>query len=770
MTAAAVLLLVAQVLPQHNNFKRQTRFSDYENSGGDVNIRFLQLLAVSACCTLVSSISIAADNGVTVTPIPIDHRWRQDVVVDKLTVTLLTQDANNAPLKQTIEINYKDTPGKFPKDNPVLTIDKALSTKAGDDNHIEWNGQIHDGNKTFNAAGSSDIVTVDLLWTRVDKKTKADVQVAVAIKHPSIQYNLGATVLVSTGKGKPASSVTVKPNTAVALTADLAVGVNAVLSADTKFTIYSDDGGKLTQVTTVKGAVSADKRHVTGSWTPLAVGTYRVHSSVVVGSVAAGTSSSTDYYFDSETIAVSTTPATIVVSGDPITLKAELVKFNPGYGKEVEVAVVQDGGDQDPKQFPEEAHLKIEVYQKGQLATTFSGEVEVTDNSGIYNGLFGATKLPITLQIQNGVLVNTSQVKDHNLTLLSVSPFKFKGKRVQIDCTIPGLTPVAVRVPQWVDNIQLTSNDPRGTLSATGNNIPDWIDFNVAYCEKIAKGEVKTCIGKIIHYGIGESKKDSLHSIMSIGKLTAAASQSIMINESSPTLRPKTNFTPMYHGVAYNPSKDPFYTAYIHEGRHAQIGYEDSLPRNDQDGDLLPANVSDVSTPSFTDPQNSQSTRTVVDKDDNSKLPVNLDPVTANPPADLAGTSGEIKATTGQSTHWQGDVTFTITDKRLEVLQVLDLELTVSGKTVRLPTEVKDHVSQPAPAFTTLKGVSGARFRFFSPSRGVFTYNLELDSSDGYKIDDFQNCRLKVEYKYPSVLDAATILELDAYTWTSQNQ
>src|SRR6185369_13032462 len=127
----------------------------------------------------------------------------------------------------------------------------------------------------------------------------------------------------------------------------------------------------------------------------------------------------------------------------------------------------------------------------------------------------------VTLKIEHGVLadggdsLSNALVKGNNLSLFSVAPFAFKGQKVPIICNLAGLQD-SVRVPQWVDNMHLEKGDPRGKMIDGGNDVPDWIDFNVAYVEKISAGEVKVSIGKISKYRVGQSSNDSLHSIMSI--------------------------------------------------------------------------------------------------------------------------------------------------------------------------------------------------------------------------------------------------------------
>jgi hypothetical protein len=244
------------------------------------------------------------------------------------------------------------------------------------------------------------------------------------------------------------------------------------------------------------------------------------------------------------------------------------------------------------------------------------------------------------------------------------------------------------------------------------------------------------------------------------------------ISKATDKLRPKQNFTPMYHGESFKPTKDPFYSSYIHEGRHTYIGYEDSLEDNDKDHDLQPASVTrGISTPKFADPDPAPGDpkfRTVIDKNDNSATVLKKPALETKDDVVMAGRIVK-RGSNVPGVGAGAFIGYSIPDKRLEILELKSLAMTIGNASVQIPIDDKGYPTKE-PVKLRAGSRSNLQLHEYSPSRGYFEFAVTLYFAEDFAEGDLAQTRLTTRYMYPDSTDSRTILELDAYTWTQDKQ
>ncbi|MCZ7646805.1 MAG: hypothetical protein M5U26_16210 [Planctomycetota bacterium] len=702
---------------------------------------------------------------VAVKNIPIILRYASDIAADTLRLTLKVS-TDKGDENQVVSIPYR-TSGNFPGGSPILFVKTqgGLQGKKNTDDLIEWNGIVETGGrKIYARVGETVEISLEFL--------QGNNVLAHVIRKPALIYNIASRPSVNDQK-----EVIVRQGDTVRLAADLALEVEA--GEGSEFLIFQANGDDLgDRLDENYPARKQGKNRVVGSFKTLQPGTYFVHSIVEIASHGTGSDRAVVVQ---KTIAVSAEPAKIVVLGEKLHLKAELIPFRPkDYTADVLVGINQDRSSAGIKHFPEEARLKVEVLSGNPPEVVpLNATITISDISAggtIYDGKFGATKLPQTLPIVNGHLQAGQDIIDNALQLFSISPFARKSTRARIRVAFTGDalaegTAAFVEVDQWVDFIGLGgASDPRAGISAGQNSIPDWIDVNVKYTEEQARGEVKTVIGKIEGYTIGKSENedDNNKSIMSVSINKTDPNTIIRINEESDKLRPKQNFTPRFSGSSFKATKDPFVSAYIHEGRHAYQKFEVLETGNDKDNDFLPRTFA-LSTPNFPDPDpipgNKKIKRTIIDKNDDSPRTVSAPSLKAED-AKLEGRKVSQNQTLDPPLVFIGRLKFSVNDDRLRVLEVEKLSISIDGIEVSIAVEG----GVPAPGETVLRGESKVRVGLTDASTGTFDATYQIAENDGFSKDSYKKAFIKVTYFYPDKTDSKYVLEMDAYRWTEDNQ
>jgi hypothetical protein len=305
------------------------------------------------------------------------------------------------------------------------------------------------------------------------------------------------------------------------------------------------------------------------------------------------------------------------------------------------------------------------------------------------------------------------------------------------------------------------------------NKIADWIDVNIRTIDrKYAGSPVKTVLGKVSTYAV---ERESEAAMWIRGPRRVPQSK-VYIDDRTGFFRPKVKIQPFFEGMMFDPVKDPFFNAFIHEGRH---GYQCFLVRdiqtNDEDTDWLPKNLEEgVPAPAFDFPAGSPDARklTLQDEDDKKHLHImggntfawkgymtDLEPMNWLSEQRLVEDDGTRKGILVTDRFQVKDTS------KLGILEIRKLQFV--DPSAKKPEEISQ-----ANKNRVTRTKSVIFYRVDSPVRvnrgsGIVTLCYRLKKN--IKPEDFAP-GLMIQYIPEAKDDPQSVWELDAHHWAAQNE